>query len=63
MNTDAAEIAEMDLYRSEAFAEDVVDLVSRAPEPMSGPARWAANAVPFGAALIGAAVALLPDAG
>ena len=65
MNTDRAAHSEIDLYRSEAFAEDVADLVSQAPviEPMSPPARWAINAVPLGAALIGAAGWLLPAAG
>jgi hypothetical protein len=65
MNTETTETCERDLYRSEAFAEDVADLVSQAPviEPMSPPARWAVNAVPFGVALIGAAAWLLPAAG
>ncbi len=49
------------LYRSEAFAEDVLDLVAGAPvgEPNEAP-RWLVNAVPVAVALIGVAFAVVP---
>jgi hypothetical protein len=54
--------AEFPVYRSEAFAEDVVDLVARAPvvEPLGGSARWLANALPVAVALLGVAFAVVP---
>lgn len=56
---------EPDLYRSEAFAEDVADLVATAPqpEPVSAPVRWVANALPVAVALLGIAFAVLPPLG
>jgi hypothetical protein len=50
-------------YRSEAFCEDVLDLVSAAPqvvEPAAGPARWLVHAVPVAVALVGLAFAVVP---
>lgn len=49
------------LYRSEAFAEDVLDMVAGAPavEPNEAP-RWLVNAVPVAVALIGVAFAVVP---
>lgn len=48
---------ETQLYRSEAFAEDVLDLVARAPvvEPARASPHWPAKAVPLAAALFGGA--------
>jgi hypothetical protein len=53
---------ESPLYRSEAFAEDLVDLVSAAPaiEPPAAPVRWLVNALPLAVALLGVAFALVP---
>ena len=51
---------ESQLYRSEAFAEDVLDLVSTAPEALNVPPRWLVNAVPVAVALIGVAFAVVP---
>ena len=53
---------EFHLYRSEAFAEDVLDLVSAAPaiEPSGAPARWLVNALPLAVALLGVAFAVVP---
>jgi hypothetical protein len=50
------------LYRSEAFAEDVLDLVAHTPafEPLGAPARWVVNAVPVVVALLGLAFAVVP---
>jgi hypothetical protein len=59
-------ITEPDLYRSEAFAEDLLDLVAAAPaiEPPTGaPARWLINAVPVAVALLGVAFAVVPPLG
>ncbi len=54
--------AEFPVYRSEAFAEDVLDLVAATPvvEPTGRPARWLVNAVPVAVALLGVAFAVLP---
>ncbi len=54
--------AEFPVYRSEAFAEDVLDLVAATPvvEPTGMPARWLVNAVPVAVALLGVAFAVLP---
>ena len=51
---------ESPVYRSEAFAEDVLDLVSAAPayETPSAPIRWLTNALPV--APLGVAVAGVP---
>lgn len=55
-------------HRSEAFAEDVADLVSSAPKqerrsrPLR-PARWLINALPVLVALIGVAFAVVPPLG
>jgi hypothetical protein len=53
------------LYRSEAFAEDVLDLVE--PVPLAqGPsrrARWLVNGLPAAVALIGVAFGVLPPPG
>ena len=56
---------EMQLYRSEAFAEDVLDLVAAAPavEPSDTVARWLVNAVPVAVALLGVAFAVVPPLG
>ena len=54
------------LYRSEAFAEDVFDLVAVAPvvePPIDEPARWLINAVPVAVALLGVAFAIVPPLG
>ena len=56
--------AEFPVYRSEAFAEDVLDLVADAPvaEPTGlSPSRWLVNAVPVAVALLGVAFALVPS--
>ena len=61
-----AAVIEPDLYRSEAFAEDVLDLVAAAPviepqvEPVNLPARWLINALPLAVALVGVAFAVVP---
>ena len=57
-----AEATEFPLYRSEAFAEDVLDLVSGAApvEPTDEPALWWVNAVPALVALLGVAFAVVP---
>jgi hypothetical protein len=49
-------------YRSEAFAEDVLDLVAAAPEfeAPSAPVHWLVNALPVLVALLGVAFAVLP---
>ena len=54
--------AEFPVYRSEAFAEDVLDLVAVAPivEPTGLPSRWLINAVPVAVALLGVAFAVVP---
>ena len=56
---------ESQLYRSEAFAEDVLDLVARAPvvEPARPSTPWPVNAVPVAVALFGAAFAKPRPAG
>jgi len=54
---------EPDLYRSEAFAEDLLDPVGAAPAselPGGAPARWLINAVPVAVALLGVAFAVVP---
>lgn len=54
---------EPDLYRSEAFLEDVLDLVSAAPaivEPAEEPVLWLVNALPVAVALMGVAFAVVP---
>ena len=59
----AANANDAPLYRSEAFSEDVLDLVSVAPqvvEPPPGAARWLVHAVPVAVALIGIAFAVVP---
>ena len=50
------------LYRSEAFAEDVHDLVASAPlfEPSGAPTHWLINAIPVAVALLGVAFAVVP---
>jgi hypothetical protein len=51
------------LYRSEAFSEDVADLVSAAPsvvEAPAGRARWLIHALPVAVALLGVAFAVVP---
>ncbi|MES2959966.1 MAG: hypothetical protein V4792_17390 [Pseudomonadota bacterium] len=60
-----AAATESHLYRSEAFAEDVFDLVSEAPviEPVPAGARWLVNAVPVAVALLGVAFAVVPPLG
>lgn len=57
-----ATAADSQLYRSEAFAEDVFDLVASAPmiEPTAAPVRWLVNAVPVAVALLGVAFAVVP---
>lgn len=56
-------------HRSEAFAEDVLDLVSAAPEEdipsvrAGGPARWLMHALPVAVALLGVAFAVVPPLG
>jgi hypothetical protein len=57
--------AEIPLYRSEAFAEDVFDLVGAAPASESNdvPPRWIVHAVPVAVALIGVAFAVVPPLG
>ena len=54
--------AECPVYRSEAFAEDVFDLVASAPvvEPLGGRAHWLVNALPVAVALLGVAFAVVP---
>ena len=53
---------ESTLYRSEAFAEDVLDLVAQPPglEAPVGPPCWLVNALPVAVALLGIAFAVLP---
>jgi len=55
-------VAEFPIYRSEAFAEDVLDLVAVAPttEPTGATARWLVNGVPVAVALLGVAFAVVP---
>ncbi len=50
------------LYRSEAFAEDVLDLVEPVPliQGTSRRARWLVNGLPAAVALIGVAFGVLP---
>ena len=50
------------LYRSEAFAEDLLEAKAPAarPKPASAPARWIVNALPLAVALLGLAFAVLP---
>lgn len=57
--------AEPDLYRSEAFAEDVLDIVAPAPgvEAPTERACWLVHAVPVAVALIGVAFAVMPPLG
>ncbi len=52
-------------YRSEAFAEDVFDLVAAAPEfeAPAAPAHWLVNLLPVAVALIGLAFAVIPPLG
>ncbi len=55
-------------HRSEAFAEDVLDLVSMAPEEdasseHAAPARWLMRALPVAVALLGVAFAVVPPLG
>ena len=52
-------------YRSEAFAEDVLDLVAVAPEfeAPPTPVRWLVNALPVAVALLGVAFAVIPPLG
>ena len=55
--------AEFPVYRSEAFAEDVLDFVAAAPtvEPTGKlPSRWFGNTVPAAAALLGVVFAAVP---
>lgn len=54
--------AEFPVYRSEAFAEDVLDFVAATPvaEPTGLPSRWLVNAVPVAVALLGVAFAVVP---
>ena len=50
-------------HRSEAFCEDVLELVSAAPqivEPAPSQARWLVHAVPVAVALVGLAFAVVP---
>jgi len=50
-------------YRSEAFCEDVLELVSVTPqvvEPAPSRARWLVHAVPVAVALVGLAFAVVP---
>lgn len=54
--------------RSEAFAEDVLDLVSASPaadRPVRSahPARWLMHALPVAVALLGVAFAVVPPLG
>ncbi len=51
--------------RSEAFAEDVLDLASAAPayETPRAPIRWWVNALPVAVALLGVAFAVAPPLG
>ena len=64
-----SQIVESHAYRrSEAFAEDVADLVSAAPAQERRtrslrPARWLINALPLVVALIGVAFAIVPPLG
>ena len=48
--------------RSEAFAEDVLDLVSASPaqDKPAGPARWLMHVLPVAVALLGVAFAVVP---
>ena len=58
--------AEFPVYRSEAFAEDVLDLVAAAPvvEPMGQlRSRWWLNAMPATVALLSAAFTVAPPRG
>jgi hypothetical protein len=57
--------AEPHFHRSEAFAEDVLDLVAAAPEfeVPAAPVSWLVNALPVVVALIGVAFAVLPPLG
>lgn len=57
--------AEFRHYRSEAFAEDVLDLVAQAPdvEAPAGPPAWLVNGLPVAVALLGVAFAVLPPLG
>jgi hypothetical protein len=50
------------LYRSEAFAEDLLDLVATPPvvEPCDSAARWLVNGLPVAVALLGLAFAVVP---
>ena len=61
MNATAA--TESPPYRSEAFCEDVLELVSAAPQivvPGPSRARWLVHAVPVAVALVGLAFAVVP---
>jgi len=57
--------AQPPLYRSEAFAEDVLDLMAPVPtiEPSGTWARWIVNAIPVAVALVGVAFAVVPPLG
>ena len=61
MNTDTGSQP----YRSEAFAEDVLDLVAAAPEfePPAASVRWLVNGLPVAVALLGVAFAVIPPLG
>jgi hypothetical protein len=54
--------AETHFHRSEAFAEDVLDLVPAAPEfeAPAAPVSWLVNALPLVVALLGVAFAVIP---
>ena len=57
-----AQATEFPLYRSEAFAEDVFDLVAAPPviEPLAEPLPWLVNVLPAAVALLGVAFAVMP---
>lgn len=46
--------------RSEAFAEDIVDLVDPVPAPAPPSLGWLVNVAPLAVALLGVAFALVP---
>jgi hypothetical protein len=57
-----AQATEFPLYRSEAFAEDVIDLLADPPaiEQLAEPLPWLVNALPAAVALLGLAFAVVP---
>ena len=57
-----AQATQFPLYRSEAFAEDVLDLLADPPaiEPLTEPLPWLVSAVPAAVALLGVAFAVVP---